>query len=46
MPSVMPIVRKSQETSVQLRMAWSQPVSSFRESSAAMANANGMVMLT
>ena len=45
MPSVMPIERKSQETSVHLRIAWIQPVSSRRVSSAAIAKANGMVML-
>jgi hypothetical protein len=37
--------RKSQLTSVHLRMAWIQPVSRLRERSAAMANANGMVRL-
>ena len=45
MPSVMPIDRKSQLTSVHFRIAWIQPVSRRRESSAATANANGMVML-
>ena len=45
MPSVMPIERNSQLTSVHLRMAWIQPVSRRRESSAAMAKAKGMVML-
>ena len=44
-PSVIPIERNSQLTSVHFRMAWIQPVSSRRESSAAMANANGIVML-
>jgi hypothetical protein len=45
MPSVMPIERKSQESSVHLRIAWIHPVSSRRESSAATAKANGIVML-
>ncbi len=39
------MLRKSQDTSIQRRMAWIQPVSSFRDSNAAMPNANGMVML-
>jgi len=43
--SVIPTERKSQESSVHLRMAWSQPVSSFPEISAAIAKANGIVML-
>ena len=41
----MPIERNNQLTSVHFRMAWIQPVSSRRESRAAMANANGMVTL-
>ena len=41
----MPIERNSQETRVHFRMAWIQPVSSRRESSAATAKAKGMVML-
>ena len=45
MPRVIPIERKSQLTSVHLRMAWIQPVSRLRVSSAAMAKAKGMVML-
>ncbi len=37
--------RKNQLTSVHLRMAWIQPASRRRVSSAAMAKANGIVML-
>ena len=39
------MLRKSHDTSIQRRIAWIHPVSSFRDSSAAMAKANGMVML-
>ena len=45
MPSVIPIERNSQLTRVHFRIAWIQPVSSRRDSSAATAKANGMVML-
>jgi hypothetical protein len=44
MPSVMPIERNSQLTSVHFRIAWIQPVSSRRVRSAAMAKAKGMVI--
>src|SRR6476646_5457145 len=43
MPRVMPMDRNSQLTRVHFRMAWIHPVSSRRESSAAIAQANGMV---
>ena len=41
----MPTERNSQLRIVQRRMAFNQPVSSFPESSAAIANANGTAML-
>src|SRR5881396_2090839 len=44
MPRQIPIERNSHDNSVHLRIATSQSVSSRRESSAAIANANGMVM--
>ena len=45
MPRVIPQDRNSQESSVHFRMAWIQPESSRLESRAAIAKANGMVML-
>jgi len=45
-PNVMPIERNTHDSSVHFRMAWSQPVSSRRDNSAATANANGIVMET
>ena len=45
MPSVMPIERNSHDASAHFRIAMIQPVSRRRASSAAIANANGMVML-
>ncbi len=45
MPRVIPTDRKSQLSRVHFRMAWIQPVSRRRESSAAMAKAKGIAML-
>ena len=44
MPRMRPILRKSHETNVHLRIATSQSLSSRFDKSAAIANANGMVM--
>src|SRR5690242_7192431 len=44
MPRQMPMDRNNQERSVHLRIATSQSASSFLVSSAAIANANGMVI--
>ena len=46
MPSVMPTVRKNQESSDQRRTMLSHSASSLRAMSAAMANANGMAVAT
>src|SRR5439155_561205 len=45
MPRMRPILRKSHETNVHLRIATSQSLSSRFDKSAAIANANGMVMV-
>ena len=44
MPRQIPIERNSHESSVHFRMATSQSVSSFFDSNAAIAKANGMVI--